>query len=68
MENMFMYEGRQVFWHIGSAGSIEVRVPSVFFVPPDIYEELIDMAEDDQIWANQCRNVWNKIVKTHMMH
>ena len=68
MENMFLYQGRQVFWGIGPAGYIEVRVPSVFFIDPDTYEVLLDMAEEDSIWKNQCRKAWDRIVKTHMLH
>jgi hypothetical protein len=68
MENMFLFQGRQVFWGIGPAGSIEVRVKGVFFVPPDMYETLLDMAEEDSIWKELCRGSWNKIVKTHGLH
>jgi hypothetical protein len=68
MENMFLYQGRQVFWGVGPAGSIEVRVKGVFFIDPDTYEMLLDMAEEDQIWANLCRKSWDKIIKSHGFH
>lgn len=67
-DNMFMFQGRQVFWEIGRAGSIELSVPSVFFIPPDTYEELLDMAEEDAIWMSQSRKAWNMLVKTHLTH
>ena len=68
MENMFLYQGRQVFWTESEGGEVEVRVPSVFFIDPDTYEHLLDMAEEDSIWKNQCRKAWDKIIKTHMLH